>query len=62
MSMLVKRLLKTGFTILFEYVQQFPSDVIHFSLIFVFLCLDFKAPSIVLHVILQYSKLVFEIV
>ena len=50
--MLVKYLLN-WFTILFLSVQQFPSDVINFSLILVFLFLDFKTSLIVLHVFLQ---------
>ena len=50
--MLVKYLLN-WFTILFLSVQQFPSDVINLSFIFVFLFLDFKSSLIVLHVFLQ---------
>ena len=50
--MLVKYLLN-WFTILFLSVQQFPSDVINLSFIFVFLFLDFKTSLIVLHVFLQ---------
>ena len=50
--MLVKYLLN-WFTILFLSVQQFPSDVIHLSFIFVFLFLDFKTSLIVLHAFLQ---------
>ena len=50
--MLVKYVLK-WFTILFLSVQQFPSDVINLSFIFVFLFLDFKTSLIVLHVFLQ---------
>ena len=50
--MLVKYLLN-WFTILFLSVQQFPSDVIKLSFIFVFLFLDFKTSLIVLHVFLQ---------
>ena len=50
--MLVKYLLN-WFTILFLSVQQFPSDVIHFSLILDFLFWDFKTSLIVLHVFLQ---------
>ena len=50
--MLVKYLLN-WFTIFFLSVQQFPSDVIHLSFIFVFLFLDFKTSLIVLHVFLQ---------
>ena len=50
--MLVKYLLN-WFTILFFSLQQFPSDVIHLSLILVFLFLDFKTSLIVLHAFLQ---------
>ena len=50
--MLVKYLLN-WFTILFLSVQQFPSDVINVSFMFVFLFLDFKTSLIVLHVFLQ---------
>ena len=50
--MLVKYLLN-WFKILFLSVQQFPSDFINVSFIFVFLFLDFKTSLIVLHVFLQ---------
>ena len=50
--MLVKYLLN-WFTIAFLSVQQFPSDVIHLSLILVLLFLDFKTSIIVLHDFLQ---------
>ena len=50
--MLVKYLLN-WFTILFVSVQQFPSDVINLSFIFVFLFFYFKTSLIVLHVFLQ---------
>ena len=52
MPMLVKYLLN-WFTIAFLSVQQFPSDVIHLSLILVLFFLDFKTSLIVLHDFLQ---------